>query len=102
MLHVFLTILTCACFTYQALAGLIVHDETPGVQSNSQYLSRAWEPTRNASNATVASRPTSADIDNARKIVKDAIAKITILNKARLDNSRRNQYRLSPETQLTK
>jgi hypothetical protein len=45
-----------------------------------------------------ASNATLSDIDAARAIVKDAVAKMTKLNKARLDKPIRNNFSLKPGT----
>ncbi|TGJ81258.1 hypothetical protein E0Z10_g7506 [Xylaria hypoxylon] len=44
----------------------------------------------------------SSDIEAARQITQDAIAKMTILNKARLANPQRNNFRLKPGTKTSK
>ena len=44
-----------------------------------------------ATNSSLLSNATKADITAARKIVKDAIAKASKLNKARLDSPARNR-----------
>lgn len=49
-----------------------------------------------------AQNASASDIEAARQIVKDAIAKMTVLNKARLDNPSRNNYKLKPGTRTSK
>lgn len=49
-----------------------------------------------------AENATTSDIEAARAIVNDAIAKMTKLNKARLENPRRNNFGLKPGTKISK
>ena len=102
MLHFLLYFLTWACLTYCGLSGLIGLEEGPRVQSNHRYNSQARNFAENSGNVTLASNATTTDIDNARKVIKDAIAKMTILNKARLAKPAWIQYSLKPGTQLQK
>jgi hypothetical protein len=44
----------------------------------------------------------SSDIEAARQIVKDAIARMTTLNKARLAKPSRNNFKLKPGTKTSK
>jgi len=43
---------------------------------------------------------TASAIDQARNVVREAVKKSAVLNKARLDNPRRNSYTLDPRTKL--
>jgi hypothetical protein len=76
--------LTYACLVWQSFAGLAVREQTFPPQLN----------------YTVASNATVTDIDNARIIIKNAIANMTVLNKARLAHPRRNQYHLKPQATI--
>jgi hypothetical protein len=60
----------------------------------------AWEGSLSPS--VTARNASSNDIDVARKIVKDAIARMTELNKARLAKPYRNNYNLKPGTKVSK
>jgi len=62
------------------------------VNSRAALLS-PFATARNASNS---------DIEAARRIVKESIAKMTIANKARLAKPHRNNYRLKPGTKTSK
>jgi flavin-binding protein dodecin len=56
-------------------------------------------------NATIPDRvlnATQSDIDNARAIVNAAIAQAAVLNKARVENPMRNNYKLQPGTIVSK
>lgn len=54
-------------------------------------------PAAAATDKLLSSRAANADqLAAASRIVDDAIAKMTVLNKARLDNPMRNQYRSKP------
>ncbi|KAH9243231.1 glycoside hydrolase family 55 protein [Colletotrichum gloeosporioides 23] len=46
------------------------------------------------------SNTTNSELDAARKIVQEAIAEASKLNKARLDHPARNRYKLSPESRV--
>lgn len=91
--------LLSACFIGHSLAGV-----SGSVTRSSHDSGRALVTPRqetlplfvNADNAT------SSDIEVARAIVKDAIAEMSILNKARLDNPSRNNYSLKPGTKSSK
>jgi hypothetical protein len=63
---------------------------------SSQDLSKHGTPSLSA--YATADNATSTDIQAARKIVDDAIAKMTKLNKARLDKPARNNFFLRPGT----
>lgn len=45
-------------------------------------------------------RASAAELSAANKIVQDAISKMTVLNKARLQNPARNRYKAKPGGQL--
>jgi hypothetical protein len=100
MLHFFLSLLALTCLTYHAQAGII--NEEPIAIRTSLHNSRVRDVAQDAGHSSVASRATAAEIENARQIVKDAIAKMTVLNKARTAHPRRNQYHLKPGTKFSK
>lgn len=96
----YLLVLGCLCV--QTLAGLIhgsnsfIHlRDTP--EDVLQHSARQ-DSSSSESSPSLLSNATTSDLDAARLIVKDAIANMTILNKARLDNPTRNQYSLKPGT----
>lgn len=102
-----LSILTWGCLSFQALAGPIhnsnslIHHRDDDAGALLQYNSRQ-ESSSTHSTSPLLSNATTSDIDAARLIVKHAIAEMTILNKARLENPIRNQYRLRPGTKIGK
>jgi hypothetical protein len=93
-----LSILTWACLACHALSGPLIREETQSVQSRLQYLSHAPESVKDAGRSTITSGATAAEINTARRIVKDAITKMGFLNKARLDKPARNQHNLKHGT----
>jgi hypothetical protein len=77
----------------------------PGSASASPHITRQHlvgpratllSPFATASNAS------SSDVEAARRIVKESIARMTIANKARLAKPHRNNYRVKPGTKTSK
>ncbi|KAI9374086.1 pectate lyase superfamily protein-domain-containing protein [Aspergillus egyptiacus] len=80
-------ILLWACIAFNALAGLIPHIiERGNALSRKPPLPNAPEPS----------------VDEARQIVQDAIAKMTQMNKARLESPIRGSYKLGSGTNITR
>ncbi|OAA55282.1 Pectin lyase fold/virulence factor [Niveomyces insectorum RCEF 264] len=59
-------------------------------------------PRTSSTSSSFLSNATTNDINAARSVVKDAIAKMTTLNKARLAKPARNRYGLRPGTKMGK
>lgn len=98
MLHSTFYVLFWTCVAQYVLAGAFFRGIPRSVQHTS--IQSIVETARDTTSRSTSSRATAIDIVNARKIVNDAISKMSILNKARLDSPMRNQYRPKPGTQL--
>ncbi len=91
--------LLCVCLTFQFLVGFFGSaSASPQVTRRTSVTSRQaslypFVTTLNAS---------SGDIEAARQIVQDAIAKMTELNKARLAKPNRDNFRLKRGTKTSK
>ncbi|KAI0466139.1 glycoside hydrolase family 55 protein [Xylaria cf. heliscus] len=92
-------VLLCACLTSHYLLG-----SASPISASAQDAGRVSVTPRqpSLSSFVTAQNASSSDIEAAREIVKDAIAKMTELNKARLANPRRNNFQLKPGTKTAK
>ncbi|KAJ2989746.1 hypothetical protein NUW58_g3314 [Xylaria curta] len=91
--------LLCVCLIIYCLVG-----SSGSAYASSQIARRALGTPRQASLSPfiTAQNASTSDVETARQIVEDAIAKMTELNKARLANPHRNNYRLRPGTKMLK
>lgn len=91
----------CALLGLQSLAGLVsaVPPSHDGLHQDSDVLH-----TRRATifPSVTADNASHSDIQAARQIVKDAIAKMTKLNKARLAKPSPNNFKLKPGTKVSR
>jgi hypothetical protein len=95
------------CHSALVWASLVCHSFA-GLSSSVHHLNHvrhrdsvaSRQPSLSPSVAT--QNVSSGDIEAARRIVKDAIAKMTELNKARLAKPTRNNFRLKPGTKSRK
>ncbi len=88
--------LSWACLLGQSLAKPATPSPVLGSDKNGQEQSSSLSRFVTAANAS------AADIKTARAMIEDAIAKMTKLNKARLDKPARNNYKLKPGTWTSK
>ncbi|KAI0861353.1 glycoside hydrolase family 55 protein [Xylaria cubensis] len=91
--------LLCVCLTSHYFA---VSASPLLASSQDAYRASVASRQPSLSSFITARNASSSDIEAAQEIVKDAIAKMTVLNKARLAKPLRNNFKLKPGTKTSK
>ncbi|KAK0623773.1 pectate lyase superfamily protein-domain-containing protein, partial [Immersiella caudata] len=91
--------LLVAVFLLLANFGIFVQGATAATSFSAKFLAAAdASPADTDGSAPLLAKATVADIERARKIVREAQEKARVLNRARFEHPRRNQYKLKPGT----